>query len=513
MIKSTISGLPCMASVLAMLCGSAVAAPTVHIETGVLSGIASQGMDEYLGIRYAAPPVGALRWMPTQALPASLATHQATAFGPHCAQLASSYGRASTSEDCLYLNVYTPRGVSSGETLPVMVWIHGGALVLGESDDYDPKPLLAAQRVIVVTMNYRLGYLGYLAETGLDAEPHLKANYGLMDQQAALGWVKRNIASFGGNPANVTLFGESAGGLSTLSNLISPAASGLFSQALVESGSYSVQLPSLTQSEVSGDQIAVSLGCLPTDTACLRAAPVSAVLAQENNSSLTLTTIVDGTLLPLSINTALQSGAFNRVPLFNGTNHDEFRQFLATEGQLTAQQYPEVLADMFGTALAAEIATIYPPAHYEKPVLALAAALTDYSFACPGDLIDQWVSAYVPVYVYEFNDRNAPEDFLPYAGYRYGASHASELQFLFNIPKLAGTRPLNANERALSAVMRQYWTNFAVTQTPNSAGVPGWAAYATSRDNIQSFQPPSAHQESNFIAEHHCRFWDVVVNP
>ncbi len=513
MTRSTIRGVPCVASVLALLCGSAMAAPTVHIETGVLTGKASEGMDEFLGIRYAAPPVGALRWTPTRPLPAALATHEATAFGPHCAQLASPYGIASSSEDCLYLNVFTPPGVRAGETLPVMVWIHGGALVLGESDDYDPEPLLATQRVIVVTMNYRLGYLGYLAETGLDAEPHLKANYGLMDQQAALGWVKRNIASFGGNPHNVTLFGESAGGLSTLSNLISPAVAGLFSQALVESGSYSVQLPSLAQSEVSGDEIAAGIGCAPTDTACLRAAPVSKILGQETNSALTLTTIVDGVLLPQSINTALKSGSFNRVPLFNGTNHDEFRQFLATEGMLTAQQYPEVLADMFGTALAAEIALLYPPAHYEKPVVALAAALTDYSFSCPAQLIDQWASAYVPVYAYEFNDLNAPEDFLPYAGYNYGASHASELQFLFEVPKIAGTRPLNASERSLSGVMRQYWTDFAVRKTPNGGSAPAWAAYATARDDIQSFQPPSAHQETNFTAEHHCKFWDLVINP
>ncbi len=513
MTRSFVQLAPRVAAMLALLCGTALAAPTVRIETGPLSGKASDGMDEYLGIRYAAPPVDTLRWMPTQALPASLATHQATAFGPHCAQLASPYGVASSSEDCLYLNVYTPPGARAGQSLPVMVWIHGGALVLGESDDYDPKPLLATQHVIVVTLNYRLGYLGYLAETGLDAEPHLKANYGLMDQQAALAWVHRNIAAFGGNPANVTLFGESAGGLSTLSNLISPAAADMFSQALVESGSYAVQLPSLAQSEASGDEIAAALGCVPTDTACLRAAPVSAILGQETNSSLTLTTIVDGTLLPQSINTALQSGSFNHVPLFNGTNHDEFRQFLATEGQLTAQQYPEVLADQFGDKLAAEVALLYPAAHYEKPVIALAAALTDYSFACPAQLIDQWASAFVPVYAYEFNDRNAPEDFLPYAGYNYGASHASELQFLFDIPKLSGTRPLNASERALSTVMRQYWTNFAVTQTPNGGTAPAWTAFSAARDNIQSFKPPSAQQETDFLAVHHCGFWDLVINP
>ena len=234
-----------LASLSTLTMHAAMAVPVGHTQNGTVTGFTSGPLDEFFGIRYAAPPTFSLRWQPTQPVPADLATHQALTFGPHCAQLPSAYGVGSNSEDCLYLNIYRPTGVvHKGSTpLPVMVWIHGGALVVGESDDYDPTKLIATNNVIVVTLNYRLGYLGYLAESGLDTEGHTAANYGLMDQQFALDWVNRNIAGFGGDPNKITVFGESAGGLSTLSNLVSPTAHGLFEQAIVESGAYALQLP------------------------------------------------------------------------------------------------------------------------------------------------------------------------------------------------------------------------------------------------------------------------------
>jgi para-nitrobenzyl esterase len=498
-----------------MLCTApAMAAPVGHTQNGNVTGVAVAGMDEFLGIRYAAPPTGNLRWQPPQAVPANLATHTATAFGPHCAQLPSAYGVASSSEDCLYLNIYTPtaKGRAAGP-LPVMFWIHGGALVVGESDDYDPAPLLAANNVIVVTINYRLGYLGYLAESGLDAEGHEDANYGLMDQQAALSWVRNNIAGFGGDPNNITVFGESAGGLSTLSNLVSPTAHGLFTQAIVESGSYAVQLPSLSTAETAGNAVATALGCTPTDTACLRALPVSSILNQQTSPTLSLTTIVDGTLLPLSINTALQSGHFNRVPVINGTNHDEYRQFVTPYAAITSAQYTDILDALYGTTLGAAINAVYPASKYSQPVLALAAVLTDASFSCPAHLIDNWASKYVPVYAYEFNDRHVPQDFIPYAGFPFGAPHASEIQFLFDIPKLPGTPPLSNAEQALSVKMTKYWTDFATAETPSGNGVPTWLPFARGSDNIQSFVPPTALAETDFSQEHHCGFWAPIINP
>ena len=200
--------------------GSATAAPggrlIVPTAIGLVQGKAAGPVSEYLGIPYAAPPVGALRWQPPQPAAPWHGIREATSFAPHCAQPSSPFGVASTSENCLYLNVYTPAG-ARGRNLPVMVWIHGGALVVGESDDYNPAALVQ-HGVIVVTINYRLGLFGFLADSALAGRPGgPSGNYGLMDQQAALRWVQRNIRGFGGDARNVTVFGESAGGLSTLS--------------------------------------------------------------------------------------------------------------------------------------------------------------------------------------------------------------------------------------------------------------------------------------------------------
>ena len=362
------ASLACAVSAASLAAFAAAAAPVAITQYGRVTGTVAEGMKEFLGIRYAAPPMGALRWQPPQPVPENLATHTATAFGPHCAQPASAYGVASNTEDCLYLNVFAPDKpqAANAPKLPVMVWIHGGALVVGESDAYDPARLVNDGNIIFVSINYRLGYLGYLATAGLDAEGHLAANYGLQDQQFALDWVQRNIAGFGGDPKRVTVSGESAGGLSTLSNLVSPTAYGLFSRAIVESGAYALTLPTLAQAEASGAAIASGAGCQPTDTTCLRALTVPQVLTAEASAGLSVTTIVDGTTLPLSINTALKSGRFNRVPVLNGSNHDEYRQFLSAEAGLTAAQYPYAVASVYGAALAPAIVARYPVADYAK---------------------------------------------------------------------------------------------------------------------------------------------------
>jgi len=217
--------------------------PVVVTETGPVRGIATGTMQEFRGIPYAEAPVGDLRWRPPQEPARWTGVLDATAFSPHCPQAATPYGTPSTTEDCLFLNVFTPDKTNEGRPhlLPVMFWIHGGGLVVGESDGYDPSPLVA-QGVVVVTINYRLGELGFLAHPALAAESPTGAsgNYGLMDQQAALRWVQRNIRAFGGDPDNVTIFGQSAGALSVHSQLASPLAAGLFHKAIVESGAYSL---------------------------------------------------------------------------------------------------------------------------------------------------------------------------------------------------------------------------------------------------------------------------------
>ncbi|HEX9489274.1 MAG TPA: carboxylesterase family protein, partial [Stellaceae bacterium] len=242
--------------------------PVVMTHDGPVKGLSAPTMREFLGIPYAAAPVGDLRWRPPQPHARWSAPRDATHFASHCAQNASPFGAASVSEDCLYLNVYTPD--DGRDDHPVMVWIHGGALVVGESDDYNPVRMVEQGDVVVVTINYRLGLLGYMAHPALSAESveHISGNYGLMDQQFALEWVQRNIGRFGGDRDRVTLFGESAGGLSTLSNVASPRAAGLFQRAIVESGAYALHLPSLAIAEAQGSAVATSLGC--STAACLR---------------------------------------------------------------------------------------------------------------------------------------------------------------------------------------------------------------------------------------------------
>ncbi len=495
--------------------GTAHAAPTATTQNGTVTGLTAEGMQEFLGIRYAAPPVGDMRWQPPQPVAQAMATHQATAFGPHCAQPASPYGVASNTEDCLYLNVFAPGAArpANAKPLPVMVWIHGGALLVGESDSYDPVHLVNEGGVIVVTINYRLGYFGFLATSGLDSEGHLAANYGLQDQQFAMDWVRRNIAGFGGDPGRVTIFGESAGGLSVLSNLASPTAYGLFNRAIVESGAYALDLPSLSQAETTGAAVASGVGCDPSDTACLRAASTTALLQAEGGAGLSVTTIVDGTTLPLSINTALKSGQFNRVPVLNGSNHDEERLFTVPYANITAAQYDGTIEALYGATFGGKILQNYPAKHYSQPVLALAAVLTDQTFACTARQVDRWLSRYVPTYAYEFNDENAPEDSLPPSGYPFGAAHATEIQFLFVTPELPGTPALTGKERVLASDMVKYWTNFAKQSSPDSARVPEWQPYAVGSDVFQSLLPPTPVPETGFSAAHHCGLWSAVINP
>jgi para-nitrobenzyl esterase len=513
-------GAPFLASI-----GARAATPVALTENGRVIGLEQSGVREFLGIRYAEPPVENQRWQPPQPLPGGVHDIQATQFGNHCPQAASPYGIASTTEDCLFLNVYAPAGAGhrdfgpDGRSLPVMVWIHGGALVVGLSNDYDPSRMVRQGKVIVVTINYRLGALGFLAQPALDAESHPAANYGLMDQQAALGWIDRNIAGFGGDPRNVTIFGESAGGLSTLSQLASPAAAGLFEHAIVESGAYALQLASLSQGETQGNSFAASVGCTgdpaSAQTAtCLRAVSVDKILANQPGGE---TPVVDGTVLPESLNTAFKTGAFNRVPIVNGSNHDEYRLFVASgfdltaNGPLTADQYTSTVNAAYG-ANASAVLDAYPTSNYPSPDLAYAALETDAVFACPALSVNNWVSQYGLTWAYEFNDPNAPEDFLPPASFPYASAHASELQFLFDIRSLPGTPPLSADEQTLSRYMIQYWTDFARIGSPNGDEAPYWPPYGQVYGQFQSLEPPAPATRTGFSAQHHCNLW-TQINP
>jgi para-nitrobenzyl esterase len=502
-------------------------------------------MREFLGIRYAQPVTGNLRWKVPQPLKPATATQDATQFGNHCPQAPGAYGNATSTEDCLFLNVFTPnqhddhngKGDHEGrddhddnKALPVMLWIHGGSLVVGESNEYDASKLVKAG-VIVVTINYRLGALGFLAHPALTGESpdHVSGNYGIQDQQAALKWVRRNIRAFGGDPDKVTIFGESAGGLSTFVNLVSPTAQGLFHRAIVESGAYMQTQPTLAQTEATGAKFAAAVGCnqsAPADVlVCLRGLSVSTILA---NQALTLLGSgappnVDGKVLTQSVGTALASGQFNRVPLMNGTNHDEWNLFVGqgfdlAGGPVTAATYASALAATVGKAAAPEVATHYQvPAQFSSFDQAVGAVGTAANYSCPARFVDEIASPFVPIFAYEFADEKAPQNYLPPMSIPYAASHASEIQYLFPVANPSGyglnlpQTPLDTRQEKLSDQMVGYWTEFAKNGDPNGHGQPNWPHFRRDHQVFLSLVPRNPTTETSFAKDHQCDFWDTLA--
>jgi para-nitrobenzyl esterase len=501
--------------------------PFAFTESGVVIGSTTGGVNQFLGIPYAAPPVGSLRWRPPQHFgffPGFIL--QATQFGSECTQAGGG------SENCLFLNVFTPANSNDGSPnrhgLPVMFWIHGGGLIDGSSTAYNPA-LLVGKDVIVVTINYRLGFLGFFAQSAIDGEGHLSGNYGLMDQQFAMQWVRRNIANFGGDPNRVTIFGESAGGQSVYAHLASPLASGLFRRAIAESGSYAefqdyffnvVTLPQAetvgSQSVPSGAAIADSVGCTSQTASCLRAVPAATMVAKE---PFPLYPFVDGKLLTQTIGAAFASGEFNHVPVIAGTNHDEYRLFVALDFDLvgnpilTSGEYVNDTTALFGP-LAPGVLAFYPFAAYPNGGEALGASGTDGVFSCPARNVDQALSKLVTTYAYEFNDENAPPAQALFGGlltFPLGAYHSSELQYLFPGVDVFGLpTTLSSQQTQLSDAMVSYWTQFAKNGNPNSSGEPLWSPYSAATDEFQSLIPPAPMVESNFDSSHKCTlFWDT----
>jgi len=494
--------------------------PVVATDLGPVRGVATGTMQEFRGIPYAAAPVGALRWRPPREHERWNGVRDATSFGPHCPQVATPYGTPSTSEDCLFLNVFTPVKTNDGRPhlLPVMFWIHGGGLVVGESDGYDPSNLVA-EDIIVVTINYRLGELGFLAHSALAAESSdgASGNYGLLDQQAALRWVQRNIRAFGGDPDNVTIFGESAGGLSVHSQLASPLAAGLFHKAIVESGAYSLVQPSLSAAEAAGAAFAASAGCADPSTAaaCLRSLPVAAILVHQ--TAATMVPNLDGLVLPRTVRSAFTTGQFNRVPVIEGSNHDEWRLFVAqteaaTGTPLTPAGYIPAIAATLGVpaSTATFIGTVvYPLIAYPSPSVALGAIGTDVVFACNARRSSLLLSKWVPTYQYEFNDPSAPMLFFPSISFPTGAYHASELQYIFDVLETPVPTPgLTPAQEQLSRTMVGYWAEFARTGNPNSPEAPAWPPYG-SGDQFQSLHLPTPAASTGFAADHKCAFWGL----
>ena len=502
--------------------------PFAITKSGPVLGMTVNGVDEFLGIPYAAPPVGSLRWMPPQPFGKFTTPLKANTFGNRCTQPGSA-----GSEDCLFLNVYAPANSAPNNALepfkfkkskglPVMVWIHGGGLTGGAGDIYDPTPLVKAG-VIVVTINYRLGVIGFLAQTGLDAEKHLLGNYGFMDQQFALKWVKTNIKAFGGNPREVTIFGESAGGQSVYAQLASPLAKGLFRGAIAESGSYVefqdyfTAIQPLKTAETtngfapSGNSVASAVGCGSQTATCLRAVSAEALIAAEVG---TVYPFVDGKLLTQTPTAAFASGQFNKVPVISGTNHDEWRLFVAEEydGQGnpidTSDKYTAAVTALWTSALTSFVLNLYPYDSYPNGGLALSASGTDGVFSCPARHADKSLSKFTKTYAYEFNDENAPPGTVPGLSFPLGAFHSAEIQYLMLVS--GDVFPFTDDQQTLSDDMISYWTQFAKTLNPNSPGLPTWSPYSPFSDKFQSLVPPTPTPETNFNTFHQCdSFWNL----
>jgi para-nitrobenzyl esterase len=495
-------------------------AGVVRTSMGLMRGMAAADYRLFQGIPYAAPPVGPLRWQPPQPAAKWPGTLDATKPGPQCMQDTGPNPHVGkpTSENCLTLNVWTPAPAPRSGKRPVMVWIHGGGFVNGSGDIYNSRWLAAKGHIVVVTINYRLGALGFLAHPSLGPAANL-GNYGLADQQAALRWVRDHIADFGGDPHKVTIAGESAGGMSVCDHLVAPGSAGLFRSAIIQSAPCQAQADLATGQRRSLDW-AASTGCHnPASTAaCLRALPATAldrppwyVFIGDSDA---LSGPVTGTaLLPDGPVTAFTAGRAARVPVLIGVNHDEFTLFAALRylklGRgIKAGEYPHLLADIFGADGAAVVAH-YPPDHYGGDAsLAYSAALTDGVFSCVADrLADSLSGAGAPVYAYEFDDPHAPAPSpLRRTPFPVGASHSLELRYLF---KVGGAPNFDAPQRMLSDQMISYWSQFVTSNAPKAAGLPEWPAKSgdPTRNFWMSLRPGNTRVITNFEESHQCAFW------
>lgn len=496
---------------------------------GDIQGIEIESMRVFRGIPYAQPPVGELRFASTVAAePREAVLELSDAFGNMCPQTNITTRQVQGDEDCLFLNVYAP---AEADDLPVMVWIHGGAFVFGNGGgEYDPTRLVA-EDMVVVTLNYRLGNLGFLAHPELEDDA---GNFALMDQQQALRWVKENIAEFGGNPDNVTLFGESAGGHSVMSHIVSPRATAenLFQRAIVQSGSYAPFQQPKAVAQAQGQQIATALGCSdPASIAsCLRSASVTDLLALQGSQGIPAVDSEDD-LLPKSIMQALAEQDFNTdLDVMIGSNQDEGTLFVALDElsdgpleDLGEAVYRQRVNDFFAPyqsqvpydseQIATDYLALYQNA--DRPLSqALSAIWTEFTFACNSSLhAATFAAAQMNTFQYWFRDEDAPYTLVPpqVIQFEMGASHASEIPYVLYPEQLMRDRHTGDEQQldSLAAEMVDYWTSFARTGSPDTAdGVAAAWPQAASGELLQLDVPSAeAVASSDFTDYHRCSYW------
>ncbi|MGW6568881.1 carboxylesterase/lipase family protein [Streptomyces sp. NPDC054975] len=499
------------ASTSATASAGALPRPVVTVAQGRLRGQNRDGAEEFLGVPYAAPPVGQARLRAPREPRRWNGLREADRQAPACVQF-SPFGIAdpsAVSEDCLYLDVYRPEGARAGDRLPVILWIHGGAYSQGTGTQFGGRTMADLTNSVVVSINYRLGQLGYLALPELAREnARLSGSFGLLDQVEALRWTRESIAAFGGNPGNVTVSGQSAGSGSVCALLAAPSAAGLFHRAVLQSGPCTLlRTPDIARAASQARAFAEAAGCGdPASVAtCLRATPAAALVEAARTLPTSGPASGDG-LLPVDPAAAIGSGAWNKVPVLIGSTRSEARLFVAlSQPRLTEEAYTAQVLAGYGTA-GPEVLARYPVAAYGSPYLALSAVMTDSSFACHTAWTSQLFASQVPTYVYEFDDPDSPTlAGAQVPGLDMSNAHSAELAYLHDFT--AGDRPLTEVQVALATQMKRYWGAFARFGAPVSSGRPLWPATGTGTGTVLTLNPVTTQAGSSFGSDHQCDFW------
>jgi para-nitrobenzyl esterase len=501
---------------------------SITLDDGKLQGDLIAGSRRFLKIPYAKPPLDSLRWRAPEKNEAWRGVRHEADFALPCAQNENAQGPASANEDCLYLNVWAPAERTT--KAPVMVWLHGGGNFAGSAGDRVPMPgakpdevplfydgqfFAARQGVVLVSLNYRLGPLGFFAHPGLADEASPLGNQGLRDQRLALEWVRDNIAAFGGDPANVTIFGESAGSADVCLHVVSPLSRGLFARAISQSGGCAVSInggreTALEQANAHGVAFAKLLGCdgESDELACLRARPIAELMqhAMQPNptggdaaGAIRFGPIVDGDFLPDQPRALFAAGKLAKVPYLLGSNTDEGKLFVLTTAVADAAAYTAALESRFGDSAAA-VQAQYPASrfggsHHD----ALARAVGDSGLGCGTDATARAAAAAgLEVYVYNFN---VPWSLAPLL---LGAAHGAEISHVFGAPYM----PTDDDAR-VSDAMNTYWAQFARTGDPNFADSPrDWPRFRpTEAGGDRRLQLDAAFDVLDDFRKDDCAFW------
>ncbi|WP_437963494.1 carboxylesterase family protein [Sorangium sp. So ce260] len=495
----------------------------IETDRGPVEGAVVGATRTFLGIPYAAPPVGELRWRSPAPHEPWTEPRKAVEVGIPCAQmgLLTPDFNASSGEDCLTVNVWTPDRPASS-SLPVLVWIHGGGFEQGSGGevDYDGRVLSETTGSVVVTLNYRLGPLGFLALPELkseDPEHPSTGGYGLEDQRAALEWVKANIGAFGGDPGKVTLFGESAGGISVCMHLVSPPSKGLFHRAIIESGPCDSAADEASAS-AQGQELVEALGCAdaPSVLECLRGKSaeevMSALKAGEKflvGSGPTWFPVIDGWNLPDTPSKLLEAGSFEKVPTILGSNADEGSVFVVLWGEaatVTDEAEFAEFAETFAPGHGEEVVALYPSDTYGSAQAAATAALGDAMFVCPTRRAARAIaSGGAPTYLYHFT--YAPQGTI--LGDGLGSFHSAEIRYVFGNPGMLIPEPLTEEELGMSQAIAGYWSRHAESGDPNGENAVEWPTYDAETDENIVLDVTISQQAG--LKKDLCDAWDAFV--